>query len=483
MTPPSRSVVLHGHFYQPPREDPWTEEVPEQPGAAPFHDWNERVAHECYRPVTRARVLAADGSTAEVVNCLEWMSFDFGPTLLWWLEGHDPETYAAVLAADRAALERTGHGGALAMPFHHPILPLSDPRDRVTEIRWGVHDFRRRFGREPEGMWLPETAVDAPTLDALAAEGVRFTVVAPHQVDPVPADGRPVRWVTSSGREIALFVYDGELSHGVAFGRLLSDGVGWAEAMSSGDQPLRSVATDGETFGHHHTFAEMALAKAITRLRDGGAVRLESYASVLAREGATAEAALVAPTAWSCAHGVERWRSDCGCRAHPDRESSQAWRAPLRAALERLAAGLHGVFERDGVPLFGDPWAARDDYGRVAGAIDPAEREAFARERSSGRTGRGRPGRAFELLEMERNALRLFTSCAWFFDDVAGVEARQVLRYAARALELAGPEGRALRAAFRDALLEAPANDPDFESGADVFDDVALQATAPGGAS
>jgi alpha-amylase/alpha-mannosidase (GH57 family) len=478
----SRSIVLHGHFYQPPREDPWTEEVPAQPTAAPFHDWNERIEAECYRPITESRVLDEDDSLREVVNCLEWMSFDFGPTLMWWLERHAPDTYAAVLDADRRSVERLGRGNAMAMAYHHPILPLSDARDRRTEIRWGIADFRRRFDREPEGMWLPETAVDDATLDALAAEGIRFTVLAPHQVDPVPDDGRPVRYVTANGREIALFVYDGALSHGVAFGGLLRDGVGWAERMAEGESAaLRSVATDGETFGHHHEFAEMALARAITELRARPTIRVDNYAAFLARAGAHAEATLVAPSAWSCAHGVERWRSDCGCRADFGAESSQAWRGPLRAALEWLANELHDLFERDGTPLLGDPWAARDAYGAVVGVVEDDERRSFVRGwvETAG-AGRGTDlDRALGLLEMERNALRLFTSCAWFFDDVGGLEPRQVLLYAARALQLAGPDGARIRPGFVKRLRAAVSNDPEVGTAADVFEEIG--APGPGG--
>jgi alpha-amylase/alpha-mannosidase (GH57 family) len=470
----SRSLVLHGHFYQPPREDPWTERVPEQPTAAPFHDWNVRIDQECYRPITRSRVLNDDGTEGEAINCLDWMSFDFGPTLLWWLERHAPDTYEAVLSADRASLERLDHGNALAMPYHHTILPLSDPRDRRTEIRWGIADFRRRFGREPEGMWLPETAVDAETLDAIAAEGIRFTVLAPHQVDPVPADGLPARYQTRSGHEIALFVYDGTLSHGVAFGSLLSDGVAWANAMYGDDAApvLRSMATDGETFGHHHTFAEMALAKAITELRERDGIRLENYASFLARSGAHADARLTEPTAWSCAHGVGRWMSDCGCRAAPEEDSSQAWRGPLRDALTWLAEGLHRIYEEEGTRLFGDPWAARDAYGTVVGAVDGAERDAFVRdwlERGTEGAGPAARSDAGRLLEMERNVLRMFTSCAWFFDDVGGLEPRQVLSYAARAIELAGVPGSALTDGFVERLAVARSNDSEIGSAAAIY--------------
>ena len=478
MNQPARSVVLHGHFYQPPRENPWTGRIPEQPSAAPFHDWNERIESECYGPVVASRVLGDGGEPDQVVNCLEWMSFNFGPTLLVWMEQHAPETYAAILEADRISCERLdGHGNAIAMAYHHPILPLSSPRDRRTEIRWGIADFRRRFGREPEGMWLPETAVDDATLDALAQEGIRFTILAPHQVETVPADGRPGLYRTAGGREIALFLYDGALSHGVAFGDVLDDGVAWGREMAGvgdgrggagegvdagaevgeGDMPprsvLRSLATDGETFGHHHKFGEMALARALLELRAHSDVRLENFAAYLARVGATERVTLVEPSAWSCAHGVERWRADCGCKADTGRGWNQEWRAPLREALEWLAGELHEVFEREGRRCFDDPWAARDAYG----------------ERLEAGATRGPDEEARRLLEMERDALRFFTSCAWFFDDIGGLEPQQILAYSAHALELAGEDGARLRPRFLERLEEARSNDPAVGTAADVF--------------
>ena len=480
MTHPSRSAVIHGHFYQPPREDPWTGEIPEQPSAAPYHDWNERIEAECYGPVVRSRVLR-EGRPPRTLNALEWMSFNFGPTLLVWLERHAPETYAAILEADRASAERSGAGNAMAIPYHHPILPLSTPRDRRTEIRWGIADFRRRFGRSPEGMWLPETAVDAATLDDLSAEGIRFTVLAPHQVEPVPDDGRPGRYVTPSGREIALFVYDGGLSHAVAFGELVEDGVAWADAMAAEGMALRSIATDGETFGHHHTFGEMGLAKALDELERRPDVRLESFASFLAREGATQQVDIVEPSAWSCAHGVERWRSDCGCKADPSADTQQAWRRPLRESLEWLAGELHRLFEVEGEVFFDDPWAARDAYGEMVGTFSPAvvgSGRAVALDPDGTLAGLLRreptelPPRGLELLEMERNALRLFTSCAWFFDDVGGLEPRQILTYAARAIDLAGVSGHRLRSGVMERLSAAESNDPEVGTAADVFREV-----------
>ena len=421
----TRSVVIHGHFYQPPRDDPWTRMIPREPNAAPFHDWNERIERESYAPVA---------------PLLPFLSFDFGPTLLEWMEGAAAETYRAVLAGD-------GRRGAIAMPYHHTILPLSPRRDKVTEVRWGIADFRRRFGREPEGMWLPETAVDDETLDVLAAEAIRFTILAPHQVQALPARGLPGWYRTSGGRRIALFLYDGGLSHDVAFGPLVRDPAAWVERLVTAPQDLVAIATDGETFGHHHKEGAVTLARVLDTLGKRGDVRVENFATFLARQPPQDEVRLVAPSSWSCPHGVERWRAECGCRVAPERGMHQRWRAPLRAALDWLAGELHAIFEREGRPLYGDPWAARDAYGAVLGT--PAEGD--------------------RLLEMERHALRMFTSCGWFFDDIAGIESVIVLRSAARAIELAGVEGQRLETGLLERLALAPSNDPTVGSGRELY--------------
>ena len=399
-----RSVVIHGHFYQPPRDDPWTGTIPVEPNAAPFHDWNERIERESYAPVA-----ASLGS----------MSFDFGPTLLEWMERHAPGTYAAVVAAGRS-------GGAVAMPYHHLILPLAPRRVKATEVRWGIADFRRRFGREPEGMWLPETAVDDETLDVLAGEGIRFTILAPHQVEHVPAGGLPGWYRTSGGRRIALFIYDGAISHDVAFGPLVRDADAWVERLTAGAKQLVAVATDGETFGHHHKGGAVVLARVLEVLKRRDDVRVENFASFLARQEPEEEVRLVAPSSWSCPHGVERWRAECGCRAAPERGLHQRWRAPLRAALDWLSGELHAVFERSGRPL-------------------PPE--------------------------LERHALRMFTSCGWFFDDIAGIESVIVLRSAARAIELSGSlsEAARLEAGLLERLALAPSNDPAVGSGRELY--------------
>lgn len=469
-----RSVVIHGHFYQPPREDPWLDEIEAEPSAAPWHDWNRRIERECYAAVVAAREYAPDGRIARIVNTLASISFNFGPTLLEWMEGAAPDTYRAVLEADRLSrVHYGGHGSAIAMPYHHTILPLATRRDKVTEVRWGIADFRRRFRREPIGMWLPETAVDPETLDVLAAEGIRFTVLAPHQVRRVPARGLPGRYRTPGGREIALFIYNGAISHDVAFGPLLKNASDWvarllAPGAASGTPALVAVAVDGETFGHHHRFGEVALAWTLRELSDRPDALVENFAAFLARNPPQEEVELVAPSSWSCPHGVERWRSACGCRLAPERATDQGWRAPLRDGLDSLAAELHQRYEREGATLFADPWAARDGYGAVASA-DAATQARFAAEQMRRPEDGAGLTRARELLELERNALRMFTSCGWFFDDIAGIEAVQILRYAARAIELSADEAPRLEAQLLERLAHARSNDAAAGSGRDVY--------------
>jgi hypothetical protein len=466
----SRSIVIHGHFYQPPREDPWLDEVEPEPGAAPFHDWNARIEQECYRAVAAARIPGAGGRIARIENTYAWISFNFGPTLLEWLEGAAPDTYRAILEADRASLARLGHGNALAMPYHHEILPLASRREKITEVRWGIADFRRRFGREPEGMWLPETAVDEETLDVLARAGIRFTILAPTQVLAPPPRGLPGLVQTAGGRSIAVLVYDGPVSHDVAFGVLVRDAVAWSSRMLAfgpqGEAPeLVTVATDGETYGHHHAFGEMALARTIERLRETPGVRVENGASFLARTPAVHPVKLVAPSSWSCAHGVERWRSDCGCRAAPDQPTNQRWRTPLREAMAWLTAECHALVDREGAALLADPAGALAGYGAVIGAGADAIRRYGLEATRPGAD----PVRATELLELERGALRSLTSCAWFFDDISGIEALQVLRYAAWAIALAGPEAERLEEGFTRRLSQAESNVRTLGTGRDIY--------------
>ncbi len=448
-----RLVCVHGHFYQPPREDPWTGVTPLQPTAAPDHDWNERVARECYLPNGEARVVDSHGRVLERVNNYEHLSFDFGPTLLSWLERAHPEGYRRILEADRKSLARLGHGNAIAQGYNHAILPLCSPRDLETQLVWGLADFERRFGREAEALWLPETAASPAVLSALIRHKMKYAILAPGQAARVRPIGssewtqnidtrRPYLWREPAGRGgLALFFYDGALSHGVAFDKALAHAPAFAERLlkASGREEgaLLSIATDGESYGHHSKFLDMGLAHLMTRDLPHRRLEVVNYAAYLAAHPPRWEAELaVGPrgrgTSWSCVHGVARWMEDCACGAEGARGT--AWRRPLREAVDWLRDELAEVFERRGGELLEDPWEARDAYIAVILDASQASVESFlaARLRDPGARRR-----ALAFLEMQRFALLMQTSCAWFFAHLSGIEAAQNLRYAARALELA----------------------------------------------
>ena len=455
-------VVVHAHCYQPPRENPWLEVVEAEPSAAPDHDWNTRIDRECYARLANAEARRRDPAAgahdpdartglARLVNLYAWCTFDVGATLCEWMETESPATLQAMIAGDAASVSRWGHGNAIAAPYHHVILPLASPRDRRTEVRWGIADFERRFKRKPEGFWLPECAADDDTLDLLAAEGILFTILAPYQVKTgSETHGLPVRWHGASGRSLAILPYDGALAGEVAFGGLLRDPAALAHrlapSLNDGQPRCTTLTTDGETFGHHHRGGDRTLAEALVRIAQRTDAIITNAAALIAAHPPTLSATLVSPSSWSCAHGIERWRSNCGCRIDPGKPSAQQWRGPLRVALSSLAEHSQRVFATEGAALFADdPWAVRDRYGAVV-SDDGAPLDAFARRalRADVLAEQGETGvlRARELMEMQRATLRMFTSCAWFFDNVDRIETRQVLRYAARVLELSRLAGR-----------------------------------------
>lgn len=521
-------VAVHGHFYQPPRENPYLNAIERQPSAAPLHDWNERIHYECYRPNAFARVLNDREELLGIVNNFEYLSFNIGATLMSWLERYDVETYRQILAADRRSCERlNGHGNAIAQVYNHIILPLANERDKYTQIRWGKADFRARFGRDPEGLWLAETAVDYPTLEALIAEGIRFIILAPSQAQrcrPMPtADNPQPHWLEVGGSQIDpirpyrcylkspaiepptetadrdgvelieaapvefdrskyidIFFYDGPISRDMGFSDVLSSShhfVGRIAQAVRGDQrsQLIAVATDGETFGHHKGGTEKALAYAFTEEFPRHGWTVTNFAHYLSLHPPTWEVELKPVTAWSCSHGVDRWQDDCGCGGGGDWH--QKWRKPLRESLDWLRDQLVRVYEEQGKKLFRDPWLARDHYIQVILDRSTESIQRFLSQHQSHRLTGSERIDALRLLEMQRHALLMYTSCGWFFDEISRPEGTQILRYAARAIELAGDvAGTQLEKAFIRRLAAAPSNVDCFQNGAEVYRQLVIPA-------
>ncbi len=488
----TRYVCIHGHFYQPPRENPWLEAVEPQDSAAPYHDWNERVTAECYEPNGAARILDDEERIVRIVNNYSRISFNFGPSLLSWMESAAPLVYEAVLGADAESKKRFGgHGSAIAQAYNHSILPLAPAWEKRLQIHWGIVDFRHRFERDPEGMWLPETAVDLETLAILQDEGIRYTILAPSQaarvrtsahaewreVDGQHIDPRqPYVQQLPSGESIVLFFYDGPVSRAVAFEGLLHRGERFAkrllELFSNEDVPqLAHIATDGESYGHHHPHGDMALAFALAAIEESEHAELTNYGQYLELHPPSAEVQVLERTSWSCAHGVERWRSDCGCHTGGPPEWNQAWRAPLREALDSLRERLLVLHDEEASGLLKDPGAALRDYIEVILDRSPANTDDFLDRHllTSGAVDRDRE-RALKLLEMRRQLMLMYTSCGWFFSDLAGIETVQVLRYAGRAIQLGEDLFDAdITAPFLAELARATSNRAEAGSGDRLF--------------
>ncbi len=477
----NKYVCIHGHFYQPPRENAWLETVEQQESARPFHDWNARINFECYAPNAAARILDEQGYIVKIRNNYSRISWNFGPTLLSWLEKNDPATYQLLQVADRRSAERFGgHGNALAQVHSHLIMPLCNYRDKVTQTHWGIRDFVQRFGRQPEGIWLAETAVNLETLEVLASHDIKFTVLAPRQAKAVRKiengswrevnaeniDTRLPYWcVLPSGRRIALFFYHGGVAQEVAFNGILNNGRNFARRMTSffdndATPQIAHIATDGESYGHHHRFGEMALADALAHIEDNGLATLTNYAQFLELFPPTWEVQIHDNSSWSCVHGVERWRAECGCNSGGRPGWRQNWRKPLRDTLNWLRDRLTPAYEQEALRYLRDPWAARNDYIEVM----MQNHSDAALQRFIDRHAR-RPLSMLErvsmlrLLEMQRHAVLMFTSCGWFFDEISGIETNQILQYALRAMDYAADVLRLqLHEEFTRRLSEAPSN-------------------------
>ena len=486
-------ICIHAHFYQPPRENPWLEEIERQKSALPYHDWNQRITAECYQPNGMARILDSSGRIDRILNNYSRISFNFGPTLLSWLSAKDPVAYARILEADTESMERfSGHGSAIAQAYNHAILPLCNQRDKVTQIQWGIRDFCTRFGRMPESMWLPETAANLETLDLMAQAGLRYAILEPHQARRVRKITDSV-WVEvqnqdidpsmayeirlPSGRSMALFFYNGPISRAVGFEKLLSDGGAFVkrlvDAFSAGRQwpQMVHIATDGETYGHHHQFGDMALAYALNSIESDGTVRLTNYGEFLEKHPPKHVVEIWENRSWSCTHGLGRWSENCGCRTGANPGWQQEWRKPLRRALDWLRDRLEGIYETGAAEVLKDPWAARNAYVDVILNRSPESVEHFLAVHSSRELNSEERIRILKLQELQRHAMLMYTSCGWFFDDISRIEAIQILQYAGRAIQLgedlSGSDN--IEAGFLRILEIARSNDPDFGSGSDIY--------------
>jgi len=485
-------ICIHGHFYQPPRENPWTGEVDAEESAKPYHDWNERITKECYEANAQAPVLNSKGEVIARVNNFSKISFDIGPTLLSWLRRENPQTYKAILDADRgSAIKRNGHGNAMAQIYNHLIMPLAKKRDKITQVIWGIRDFEFHYGRKPEGMWLSETAVDRETLKIMADHGILFTVLSPHQARRVRHIGFGSRWhyiqnesvdprhpyriLLDQGKQFHIYFYDALISRAIAFQGLLYNGDQLDQRLLNAfsrreREQLVSTATDGESFGHHHKFGEMAIAYGTKKIENHKLAQLTNFAEFLEKFSSYWEVDIHENSSWSCSHGVERWRADCGCRISHLGGWNQKWRVFLREAFDFLQDAVDEAFENETDTLFKDPWQARNDYIHILLNGSDAEKKRFLNKNAKRNLSEEEQKKIWNLLEAEKFSLFMFTSCGWFFDDISGIEPVQVMRFALRAMELVQPyHKKEIEPAFLKILRQANSNVAEMGTGEDIF--------------
>lgn len=486
-------ICIHGHFYQPPRENPWLEEVEVQEPAAPYHDWNERVTAECYAPNAFSRIMDPSWRIIGLINNYSKISFNFGPTLLYWLARHNPAVYESILNADKESMKNfSGHGSAIAQVYNHMIMPLANRRDKETQVKWAIKDFEYRFGRFPWGMWLPETAVDIETLEVLAENNIKFTILSPSQAARFRKIGDK-KWTQTSerqvdprnvyqcrlpsGKSICIFFFDRQTADDIAFGRLLNNGEAFAKRLADSfktqtdESLIESVASDGELYGHHHPHGDMTLAYCLYYIEANKLAKITNFSEFLDNKQPVFEVEILENTSWSCSHGVERWRSNCGCKQDARRNWSQAWRKPLREAMDWLSSQLAGGFEKAASEYLKDPWSARNSYINVILDRSKESIDNFLAAEAKKPLNEDEKRRVIKLLEMERHALLIFTSCGWFFDEISGIETVQVMMYAARAMQLAKELlGLDLEAEYVKMLAAAPSNIAEFVNGEKVYD-------------
>ena len=490
----SRYVCIHGHFYQPPRENPWLEAIELQDSAYPYPNWNERITAECYAPNAASRILDNNKKIIDIVNNYATISFNFGPTLLQWLEIHSPEVYQLILDADRKSQEKfSGHGSAIAQAYNHMIMPLANDRDKRTQVIWGVKDFEHRFKRKPDGMWLPETAVDLATLEVLAELNISFTILSPYQAKKIRKieqeywidvkDARidprhPYLCVLPSGKKIILFFYDGPIARDVAFGNLLSSGENFAHRLlgqfseKSKDSLLVHTATDGETYGHHHKFSNMALSYLTYYIEKNNLAKMTIYAEYLEKNPPVFEVEIFENTSWSCAHGVGRWQTDCSCSISQNPGWNQKWRVGLRETMNWLRDQLALFYEEKMKEFVNDPWAMRNDYiDVILDRSSSTNLDRFLAKYVTKNISGEEKTRILKLLEMQRHAMLMFTSCGWFFDDISGIETVQIIQYAARSMQLARDLGGAdLEPEYMRLIESAVSNVAEMQNGRKIYE-------------
>lgn len=489
-----RYICIHGHFYQPPRENPWLEAIEIQDTAFPYHDWNEKVNAECYAPNSASRILDGERRIMDIVSNYARISFNFGPTLLSWMEAYVPDIYQAILDADRQGMEwRSGHGNAIAQIYNHIIMPLANTRDKRTQIMWGIKDFEYRFKRFPEGMWLSETAVDIETLEILAELGIKFTILAQHQASRVkkidsdewgdlskgPIDpAMAYLYQLPSGRRIYIFFYDASLSHALAFENLLNSGEDFASHLLRGFSDQRqwpqilNIATDGESYGHHHRYGDMALAFVLNHIENNKLAKLTNYGEYLEKHPPTHEVKIHENTSWSCMHGIERWKSNCGCKSGGPPEWGQEWRAPLREAMDWLRDQLVSAYENKAKEYLKNLWEARDEYIGVILNHSQGNRDRFIARHAARNLNEDEKVIVLKFLEIQRHAMLMYTSCGWFFAEISGLEAVQIMEYAGRTIQLSkNLIHDDLESVFRERLAKAKSNLPEHRDGVHIYEE------------
>ncbi|CAN5453875.1 DUF3536 domain-containing protein [soil metagenome] len=487
----NKYICIHGHFYQPPRENPWLNEVELQDSAYPYHDWNDRITAECYARNSASRILDNQGYIIDIVNNYSRISFNFGPTLLEWMEKKKPQVYQAILEADKESKKRyNGHGSAIAQVYNHMIMPLANERDKHTQVIWGIRDFERRFKRMPKGMWCGETAVDTPTLEVLAEYGIEFTILSPYQARRVRLIGDK-NWTDAtnakvdtrnayvcnlpSGKKINIFYYNGPISQGIAFEGLLNNGEAFANRLISQlnhhEQPqLVNIATDGESYGHHHRFGEMGLSYCLHHIETYQLAKLTVYSEFLEKHPPIYETEIVENSSWSCAHGVERWRSNCGCHTGGRPDWHQQWREPLREAFDWLRDKLIPVFEQEMMRYVRSPWEIRNQFINILTDRSPENVDYFISQHCQRDLSYNEKARILKLLEMQYHTMLMYTSCGWFFDEVTGIETMQDILYAGRAIQLAREiTEENLEPKFLKLLERVPSNNLEFLHAANAY--------------